>query len=818
LTATASVWSQPAVQQVEVIGSTPLPGGGQPLANLPAPVQTATAQDLRNAQALNVSEHLSRRFGSVHINEMQGNPLQADLSFRGFTASPLLGTPQGLSVYLDGVRINQPFGDVVSWDLIPRNALAQMSLMPGSNPLFGLNTLGGALVLQTKNGHDDPGGELSVQLGAGGRKVIEGVLGLDLGMGLDLLFSSQLFKEQGWRDFSASDQQQVFAKLGWRQSGSRLNLSLAHAESRLQGNGLQDARFLATRWAGVHSQPDITRNLATLLSLVGTHEASSALSLSGNVYARRLRSGTLNGDVNDGALDQNLYYKPSADNLATLTQAGYSAVPAVAEIAAGTAFPMWNCLLNAATDDEPNEKCTGLINRTATQQAAWGLALQTNIKATWAGLANQLTFGAGLDMAQVDFQQSTEFGFVRPDRAVSGVGVFADGTQSSENAFDARVDLHSRSRTGSVFGSNAITLTPGVVVTAAGRYNRTTLDMLDRLDPAGTTGTLNAHHRFSRLNPSLGAVAGLTPQMSVYGALSQGSRAPTASELGCADPADPCRLPNAMASDPPLRKVVTQTLEAGLRGQKGAMRWNLGVFRADNRDDILFVASTTAGTGYFRNFGQTRRQGIEAGLSQRQGHLAWGANATWLQATFQSAETLTGHANSANDAALAGRAGAPDEGVINVVPGNRLPGVPATLLKAFMQWQATASLQLSADVQALGGSLARGNENNLHQADGRIFLGPGRSAGYGLLNLSGSWQISKAWSLSAKLNNALDRRYTTAAVLGATPFSNAGQLDARQIGSYANADGSKTYAVRQATFLAPGAPRQAFLTLRCELD
>jgi outer membrane receptor protein involved in Fe transport len=306
--------------------------------------------------------------------------------------------------------------------------------------------------------------------------------------------------------------------------------------------------------------------------------------------------------------------------------------------------------------------------------------------------------------------------------------------------------------------------------------------------------------------------------MSVYGALSQGSRAPTASELGCADPADPCRLPNAMASDPPLRQVVTQTLEAGLRGQQGAMRWNLGAFRADNRDDILFVASTTAGTGYFRNFGQTRRQGLEAGLSQRQGNLAWGANATWLQATFQSPETLAGQSNSASDAALAGRPGAAEEGLIQVLPGHRLPGVPQHMLKAFVQWQATASLQVSADVQALGGSFARGNENNLHQSDGRIFLGPGRSAGYGLLNLSGNWQISKTWSLSAKLNNALDRRYTTAAVLGATPFSNTGHLDARQIGSYANADGSKTYAVRQATFLAPGAPRQAFLTLRCELD
>ena len=69
-----------------------------------------------------------------------------------------LGTPQGLSVYMDGVRLNQPFGDVVSWDLIPRvGDLPRSTLMPGSNPLFGLNTLGGALAMQTKDGSNDPG-------------------------------------------------------------------------------------------------------------------------------------------------------------------------------------------------------------------------------------------------------------------------------------------------------------------------------------------------------------------------------------------------------------------------------------------------------------------------------------------------------------------------------------------------------------------------------------------------------------------------------------------------------------------------------------
>ena len=94
----------------------------------------------------------------VSVNETQNNPYQPDVLFRGFTASPLLGTPQGLSVFQDGVRVNEPFGDAVNWDLIPVNAIADMILIPGSNPVFGLNTLGGSLSVTTKNGRTHKGG------------------------------------------------------------------------------------------------------------------------------------------------------------------------------------------------------------------------------------------------------------------------------------------------------------------------------------------------------------------------------------------------------------------------------------------------------------------------------------------------------------------------------------------------------------------------------------------------------------------------------------------------------------------------------------
>jgi outer membrane receptor protein involved in Fe transport len=148
--------SAPAFQ-IQVVGTTPLSGSDHTLDEIPAPVQAATDRDVEHIGALDLSDFMSRRLNGVYLNAIQGNPLQADVNYRGFTASPLPGTSQGLSVYLDGVRLNQPFGDIVAWDLIPRVAVSEVTLIPGSNPLFGLNTLGGALSIETKDGRTNPG-------------------------------------------------------------------------------------------------------------------------------------------------------------------------------------------------------------------------------------------------------------------------------------------------------------------------------------------------------------------------------------------------------------------------------------------------------------------------------------------------------------------------------------------------------------------------------------------------------------------------------------------------------------------------------------
>ena len=798
--AAAAQEAQTGVPTVEVIGVTPLPGLGLARDRVPSNVQTLDSLAVTGADSASLPDALNRRLGSVFVNEIQGNPFQPDLSFRGFTASPLLGTPQGLSVYLDGVRINQPFGDVVSWDLIPRSAIDSVTLMPGSNPLFGLNTLGGALSIRTKDGLHAPGTAVQALAGSHGRTEIEFEHGGHGSGGWHWYVAGTGFRESGWRDASPSRLGQVFGKVGWQDARTELSLSAAAAPSKLTGNGLQEAGLLARDYASIYTKPDQTRNRSLLFNLAGSHQAADRIQLSGNAYYRRIRSATLNGDLNDDALDQSIY-QPSAAERTALAAAGYTGFPLSGATAANTPFPYWRCIANVLLDDEPAEKCNGLLNRTDSRQYNHGLSGQVTLSAPLAGHANQFVAGAAFDASRVDFGQSSQFGYLNPDRSVTPVDFFADGSEIDDDGtpIDARVDLRGRTRTSSVFASDTLSLMEALHLILSGRYNRTTVHNRDRILPGGGPGSLDGDHRFSRFNPAIGLTWGTTRTLNAYAGYNEGSRTPTAVELGCADPENSCKLPNAMAGDPPLRQVVTKTWEAGLRGTWQGVRWNAGVFKADNVDDILFVADNAAGFGYFRNVGKTRRQGVELGLEGRSGAVDFSASYTYLDATFRSLEVLNAEANSSAD----------DDGNIEVRPGERMPLIPRHVFKGRVDWRVTPAWSVEAGVQAVSGSNARGNENGGHQPDGTYFLGSGRSGGYAVFDLGTTYDLTPRLRLFAQVNNLFDRRYATAAQLNATGLTAEGNFIARPFSGIG--DNSSVVA---STFYAPGAPRTVWAGLR----
>jgi outer membrane receptor protein involved in Fe transport len=319
-----------------------------------------------------------------------------------------------------------------------------------------------------------------------------------------------------------------------------------------------------------------------------------------------------------------------------------------------------------------------------------------------------------------------------------------------------------------LYAANFFTVTPAMTLMGAARFNSSTVRLRDQI---GTD--LDGDHTFTRLNPSVGATYVLPTGPTVYGSFSVSSRVPAPSELSCADPEDPCRLPNAFVADPPLDQVVASTWEAGVRSTAGGVSWNLSVFRTANADDIMFISSGPfTSSGHFENVGDTLRRGIEAGARGGARGVEWAASYSWLRAAFGGPLTLS----SPNH---------PDEvdGEIAVAEGNRIPGVPQHNLKASVS-AAIRRATVGAVLLVSSHQYLRGDEANLLPT----------VAGFSLLNLHASYALAPAVRLTARISNLLGAEYATFGLLGeADEVLGDGYEDPR--------------------FLSPGAPRAAWVGL-----
>lgn len=746
---------------VEVVGLSPVKGLERPRDEVPVNVQGLSSQEIDAARHRPLPELLGNRISGVNVNEIQGNPFQADVNFRGYSASPLLGTPQGLSVYLDGVRMNEPFGDTVNWDLIPRSALAGIDLIPGSNPLFGLNTLGGALSLRTKDGFAHGGGGLELSAGSFGRREFDADYGGKHG-DLGYYIGATKFAEDGWRDFSPSRVDQLFAKLSHRRGPMEWDLAYTHADTDLVGNGLLPESMLRARRASIFTKPDNTRNNLHLLNFGYSYWLDDKARISTTLYYRYNRTKTLNGDANDAF-------------------EGDAALDGEAGANGGAGF----------------NRNTAANNRTATTQRSWGAAVQ------WSRIDddNHVAFGLTADMSRANFNQTTELGIFDEQR-----GVIAGGAGQTLNN-----QLTGRTRNWSLFATDTYMPRQGIAITASLRLNQTRVTTRDERRAAPPN--LDGDHLYTKLNPALGATLSIAPGVSIYANLAQGTRAPSPIELGCADRANPCSLPNAMQADPFLRQVVARTFETGTRGRAGKLHWQAALFRADNLDDILFVGTSTS-QGYFTNFGRTRREGLELGSGADIGAVTLRADYSYVKATYQSSACLLAENNSSRgQSAECTAAGQNNE--ILIRPGNRIPGIPLHSLKLGIDWRTNERWTLSADLVSHSSQYLRGNENNAHQqgtfsdrlgGGPRTFLGPGEAAGYSVLNLAAKLRLDRSWQLAARINNLLDRRYATAGALAENPFNSAGTFQT-------NSDDWT-----RESFFAPGAPRSIFVALKRAID
>jgi len=696
--------------KVEVVGVTPLSSLGVPIDQVPSNVQVAKGKDIQNQQGLSIADYMSQNMVGVNINEAQNNPYQPDVNFRGFTASPLVGTPQGLSVYQDGVRINEPFGDTVNWDLIPQNAISSIALMPGSNPLFGLNTLGGAVSVQTKSGEHNPGGGVQVSGGSWGRWAVEGEYGGKLDNGVSYFFAGNKFEESGWRDSSQSDVLQGFGKLGWSNEKTDVDISFTGADNELTGNGYQAQSLMKTfGYDSIYTKPDTTKNKLIFVNAKVSTWLSDEFLLTTNAYYRKNRTSSYNGDLNDDY--------DGATNL--------------------------------------NE---GVINQGHVNQKGYGLGTQL----TWVTDKNQLTGGVSADLSRISFNQtSQEFSTFSDAR---GVG----GTLDDE---ELNVSLKGRSRTWSVFATDTYNATSKLALTASGRYNNTRINNDDLLIPVGGagTGSLTGSDTYSRFNPAVGLTYSMAPELNVYAGYNEGNRAPSIIELGCADPNVPCLLPNALAGDPPLKQVVAKTFEGGIRGKfSDVAKWSLSAYRATNYDDLQFIAATTAGAGYFDNVGKTRRQGIDLGLNGEAGDFRWSAGYSYIKATYESSFDIASEVNSSN---VGGVMTVNPGDNIPGIPKHQLK--LRGEWRALPTWTIGASAVFFSDQYARGNEnnqhqAGTNGAGDTFEGSGKIggYGVVNLDTRYTLPNTG--------WQLFAKMNNVFDHEYYTSALLGQNGFDASG--------------------------------------------
>jgi len=698
-------------EEVVVVGQTPL-GAGLDEARLAAYVQTATAEDLADKRALDLADFMNRTLTSVFVNEAQSNPLQPDLQYRGFVGSPLLGLPQGLAVYQDGVRLNEPFGDTVSWALIPESALATVALIPGSNPLFGLNALGGAVAVETKSGFTHAGTEAELYGGSFDRIGASVSSGASSGDRFGHFVTASYLDEQGWRDYSPTSALQAFAKLSWRGRRTDFDLGMSVADTDLIGNGAAPVDLLELDRDAVFTRPDRTENDLALVSMNMDHTVSDVWSLAGNAYVRASDVATLNGDDSDFdvcSADPDFLCEFEGDEETLVRDADDLPIPAAEALIGAT------------------------VNRSETRQNGVGFGLQASRTSDTVRGENMLVTGIAVDDSRIRFVASTELGTLDESRLAVPGGVFVG---------DAFTSLRADVTTTGVYLADTWSPRDHLSLTLAARYNRTRVTLRDGLGTA-----LDGDHTFERFNPALGVTWQVRESLGLYAGVNESSRVPSPVELTCADEDDPCRLPNAFLADPPLEQVVARTLEAGARGHWANGRWHAGAFLTRNRDDILFIsAGALTNEGYFDNVGETRRRGVELDASgQMAERVSWFANLTLLDATFQEFLSLP---SPNNPAAV--------DGEVAVQPGDRLPLVPHRLLKAGIRVAIGTRATIGADVAAADGFPARGDEGNDVAPIGR----------FATVSLRADYQVNAQLLLFADADNVLDADYETFGVFG----------------------------------------------------
>ncbi|WP_407188480.1 TonB-dependent receptor [Bradyrhizobium centrosematis] len=703
--------------RIYVYPTAPGTGRGLDVDKVPSPINAVDANQIKRTGSLNVTDALRDNIAGVNISEVTGNPFTPDVEFRGFVASPVTGTPQGLAVYQNGVRINEAFSDAVNWDLIPTAAIRSVTLVT-NNPAFGLNALGGAINLQMKDGFSYQGAELDLMGGSFGRIQGSAQWGKQVDKNYAVYAALEGLRDNGFRNFSQSTVRRFYGDVGYKAGDSEFHANMGVAKNDFGASATVPAELLDKYWGATYTTPQTTANRVGYLNLTGKVDATPTWTLEGTAHVRRFEQKIVDGNPTDvqECTDPALLCFGNDTTAANGANGAQLANP----FAPGTIL--------------------GEIDRGSIRSTTFGVSGQATNTDQVFGHDNRFVAGATYDASVTRYNATAEIGSMGENYVVSGSGVFLGATPTADPVAGP-VSLRTVNQYNGLYAMDTFNVTNAFAITGGGRFNVARISLEDQLGTA-----LNGDHTFTRFNPVIGGTYKITPELTAYAGYSEANRVPTPLELGCSDPARPCLIAAFLVSDPPLKQVVSKTVEAGLRGTRelniGTLGWKIGGFRATNYDDIVAVPVVgRTGFGYFSNVGRTRRQGLEAEVNIKSPTLQFQASYAFVDARFLDPLELGSESPFADPATK----------TIHVSPGNQLPAIPRHRVKVGVDYAVTDVWKVGGNALFVSSQYLVGDESNQYA----------KLPSYTVFNLHTSYQVAKNVQLYGRIDNVFDKRYAT---------------------------------------------------------
>jgi iron complex outermembrane receptor protein len=701
----------------DVVATTPLNGGQINVSQSPFAAWQTSAQDIQTFNDTTLPQSLARSAPGVTVGNVSGNDFEPDLFYRGFDATAVTGTPQGLAVYQNGTRINEAFGDVVNWDLIPAIAIDKTTIV-AANPIFGLNALGGAVTVTMKNGFTWQGFEANLQGGSFYNAQEQFQFGKQFANWSVYLAASQI-NDGGWRVAEASQLTNFYGDVGYKANGFESHLQLTAGNTQFGVSAYTPLQQLQTNWGSVYTIPQTTYNQMAMLQWNGAYAYSPTLNFQAAAYYRQFNQQHVDGNGTDvtpcppfSCLNGSPVHDTHGNIIPDISQGG---------------------TLDLGEDDDNQ-----------TQSRSVGASGQVADTDKIVGHDNTLTAGASFDYGWTHYTGASTLGtiaFTNNSYPLTASPYIIDEPDSFLNP----IDVKANNTYAGVYALDTFSATDRLTFTGGARFNLAAISLEGTND-----ALLSGYSDYFHLNPTAGLTYKITPDINFYAGYAMTNRTPTPLELGCASPTDPCIINNFLSSDPPLKQVVGNSFELGFRGQNalaalgpqwGKLQWSAGLFRTTLTNDILPAVSTFNGFGYYTNVGTTLRQGAEVGAQWIGDRWSAYANFTYIDAVYLTTFMQPSENNPLADA----------DGNIPITNGTQIAGIPKNTVKVGVDYAVTDKWKVGMDMVAASGQVIFGNENNAVP----------QVPGYAVFGLHTSYQYNKQVQLFGYAQNIFDQRYYT---------------------------------------------------------